>query len=318
MTRTVKPILSSLICIVVIILCSSGAFAQNKKRVAILGFGANNTSKEYAKVVRDIFEVRLFKTGSVEILERDRIDIILNEQGFELTGCVDTECAVKIGKILSVDMVAVGSINKTGKFTIIIKFVDITKARVAYADSESAQTEDHIEDAIEKLASKIAAHPVFAGTGSMPEPVSASYGYYLRGFVPGWGQFYSGKSSKGYLFSGGFIASSSFAIYGFVNYRLKKDSYHSLSSSASGKEFTEKYDAYDNAAIIAQVSLGVFAAVYVINWIDIIFFSKPSAQKMANAFSFENTYISFNITTINQNNRIPGEDCLELRLSSFF
>ena len=57
-----------------------------KKRVAVLQFKSNNTSKSYADIVRDIMEVRLYETDCFDIVERNRIDLILKEQGFEETG----------------------------------------------------------------------------------------------------------------------------------------------------------------------------------------------------------------------------------------
>ena len=141
----------------VIFFCySNNLFAVTKKRVAILDFGAVNTSKTYASAVRNLFEVALHKTGSVDVLERTQMEEILKEQGFQLSGCVDSSCAVEIGKVLSADIIVMGNINKLDSFTITIRLVDVISGKIKIADYETAQNEKGIQKIIEKLTIRIA------------------------------------------------------------------------------------------------------------------------------------------------------------------
>ena len=55
-----------------------------------------------------------------------------------------------------------------------------------------------------------------------------SSGYYLRGIVPGWGQFYSDHNVKGGILLGGFLAAGGFTAYAMLNFSSKKSAYDGL------------------------------------------------------------------------------------------
>jgi hypothetical protein len=142
---------------------------ETKKRAAVMDFTANNTSLAYAKIVRNQIEVALYKTGYFDILEREKMELILKEQGLNVSGCIDTSCAVEIGKLLSVDFVVVGSLDKLGKFLLSVKFIEIQKGIVTHADTEYAVTENEIPDAIANLAQRASNMLKTGGTKSLTE-----------------------------------------------------------------------------------------------------------------------------------------------------
>jgi hypothetical protein len=57
---------------------------------------------------------------------------ILKEQGFQQSGaCDETNCAIEIGKLLSVNQIILGSIGKVGKtYTLNIRAVDIGTGKI--------------------------------------------------------------------------------------------------------------------------------------------------------------------------------------------
>lgn len=130
--------------------------AQDKFRVAILNFSSENTEQTYARAVRNVFEVSLYKTDKFDILERSQMENILKEQGLQMSGCTDTSCAVKIGKILSANMVVIGTLNKMGEFIITAKFVNVGEGNIRLADSESAASENDIKKSVQALAERMA------------------------------------------------------------------------------------------------------------------------------------------------------------------
>jgi hypothetical protein len=150
-----KKIFTFLLVIFIIFIVNSIKAEYNLK-IALLDFTPENTQQTYARAVRNLFEVSLYKTGNFSILERNKVEMILKEQGFQLTGCIDTSCAVQIGKILSADMVVIGSLNKLGKYTVTAKFVNVRHGRIELADSETAETEDGIQNAVNVLAVRMA------------------------------------------------------------------------------------------------------------------------------------------------------------------
>ena len=272
--------------------------AADKKRIAVLKVKPNNISIKYAELVEELLVVHLFKTEAFEILERNKINMILKEQEFT-AACTSTDCAVKIGQLLSADIVVVGAISKFGKYTISIKFIDVARSSLEYADSETALKEEDIQNAINILSTRAAeyitkpaeppAPPVkpvppkdviaTSPTEQDPEiPPEIPAGYYFRGFVPGWSQMYAGNSIRGSLFMGGFILAAAFTGYTVYDFTQKKDTYNNLDSTDTQREFVNTRNDRDNAYNRMKLMLGITAAIYAVNWIDVLFFSRPEGN----------------------------------------
>lgn len=96
--------------------------AQNqvKRRIAVLDFDYSNVSSpsvlsafpNVSKGVSDILVNRLVKDGTYTLIERSRIDAVLNEQNLGASGRIDPSTAAQIGKILGVDAVIIGTVTR--------------------------------------------------------------------------------------------------------------------------------------------------------------------------------------------------------------
>jgi hypothetical protein len=128
---------------------------QKPKRIAILELEAKNAPKPYAEIIRDLLEVKLQKSRIFDVLERNQIKMILNEQKFQLSDCSDSICAVQIGKILYADMVIVGSLSKIAKYTLALKIVDVKNGSIMLADSETAETDAELDRAASSIVDRI-------------------------------------------------------------------------------------------------------------------------------------------------------------------
>lgn len=93
---------------------------QAKRRIAVLDFDFSNVSSpsvlsafpNVSKGVSDILVNRLVKDGTYTLIERSRIDAVLNEQNLGASGRIDPSTAAQIGKILGVDAVIIGSVTR--------------------------------------------------------------------------------------------------------------------------------------------------------------------------------------------------------------
>jgi TolB-like protein len=84
------------------------------KTIAIYGFEViGRPGDSYAKFATEKLTHYLVENGELLLVERSRIDQILKEQSLSMTGAVDAGTAAKIGKILSVDAVIIGTIHAT-------------------------------------------------------------------------------------------------------------------------------------------------------------------------------------------------------------
>ncbi len=115
---------TTLLAAALVVLVSSG-LAQQKKRVAVLNFdygtvqswvaGIFGTNVDVGKGISDLLVQQLVTDGKYSVIERNAIDKILNEQNFSNSDRVDASTAAKIGKILGVDAVIMGSITQFGR-----------------------------------------------------------------------------------------------------------------------------------------------------------------------------------------------------------
>jgi hypothetical protein len=167
--------------------------AQKKIRVGILDFQAGQgVAPGDAKTIADIFRSEMVGSEKYLVLERGKMDQILGEQGFQKTGCTETECAVQIGKILNMEKMLFGNVSKLGtKLYVIVSMVNIETSEIDKVVKKSIESYDYIEQAcsemtaefdgkkvVSKIPQKQPAQPAYT-----PPPVYAPnpYGY---GYIP--------------------------------------------------------------------------------------------------------------------------------------
>lgn len=102
----------------------TGAVAQ-KKRVAVMNFdyatvqtsvsSLFGSNQDVGKGIADILVDRLVSDGAYSVIERKELDKILNEQNFSNSDRADAGSAAKIGRVLGVDAIIIGSITQFGR-----------------------------------------------------------------------------------------------------------------------------------------------------------------------------------------------------------
>ena len=103
----------------------SSAAAQQKKRVAVVNFdyatvqsgvaAIFGTNVDVGKGVADLLVERLVQGGTYSVIERKALDQIVNEQNFSNSDRADANSAAKIGRLLGVDAIIIGSITQFGR-----------------------------------------------------------------------------------------------------------------------------------------------------------------------------------------------------------
>jgi curli biogenesis system outer membrane secretion channel CsgG len=109
----------------VFLLAASISHAQSKKRVAVLDFdyatvqsGVSalfGSNQDVGKGISDLLVDKLVKDGQYSVIERKALDKVLGEQNFSNSNRADSTSAAKIGKVLGVDAIIVGSITQFGR-----------------------------------------------------------------------------------------------------------------------------------------------------------------------------------------------------------
>jgi len=99
--------------------------AQQKKRVAVLNFDYGTvqsavssifgTNVDVGKGISDLMVQKLVEDGKYSVIERNALDKVLNEQNFSNSDRADSSTAAKIGRVLGVDAVIMGTITQFGR-----------------------------------------------------------------------------------------------------------------------------------------------------------------------------------------------------------
>src|SRR2546425_8925952 len=109
----------------------SRGFAQGKIRVAVWEFEnhagthywySNQLGPAARNQIDNEFSENKLLSSKFSVVERDKLNLVLKEQGLATAGAVDPATAAKVGKILGVKYVVLGRIDKFN--------VDVTKANV--------------------------------------------------------------------------------------------------------------------------------------------------------------------------------------------
>jgi curli biogenesis system outer membrane secretion channel CsgG len=122
-----KTLLLSALAILLCVTSLTAVAQGRKKRVAILDFdyatvhaGVSSLfgqDVDIGKGVGDLLVTKLVKDGSYSVIERKALDKVMAEQNFSNSDRANTNSAAKIGKLLGVDAIIVGSITQFGNDT---------------------------------------------------------------------------------------------------------------------------------------------------------------------------------------------------------
>ena len=79
--------------------------------VAVLTFASNEKAQNLAESVTEKLVTQLVNLRRFRVIERSALDKIMEEQKLGMTGFVDDETAVKVGKLAGADLIILGRIN---------------------------------------------------------------------------------------------------------------------------------------------------------------------------------------------------------------
>ena len=116
----------------------SAVFAQSnqaKPTAAVLDFEGSGITNQEAQVLTERLGSELVNTNVMIMVERNQMSEIMDEQGFQQSGCTTAECAAEIGALLGVQKMITGSFGKIGNtYTIEARMFSV----------ESGQTEKSV------------------------------------------------------------------------------------------------------------------------------------------------------------------------------
>ena len=109
--------------------CFAAAAQEN---IAVMELEARNISRQDAGVLTDKLRSEIIATRKFNVMERERMNEILKEQGFQQSGvCSTDECAQRAGKIVGVSRMVAGSVGRVGEsYLVTLRMIDIETGKI--------------------------------------------------------------------------------------------------------------------------------------------------------------------------------------------
>ena len=109
-------------------------FCFSQERTTIAVYNLRSTSiltQDEVEILTNHLRSILINYQKYDCLDRNRMEEILKEQGFQQSGCTSQMCAVEAGQLLGVQKMLTGSVGKFGKlFTIELQIIDIETSKI--------------------------------------------------------------------------------------------------------------------------------------------------------------------------------------------
>lgn len=121
--------------ILMLLLSVGKNYAQNpskKINIAVIDLASRGgLSPSEVGSLTDRLRSMLVRTNAFNVVDRGAMEDILKEQGFQMSGCTSTDCAVEAGKILGVEQMVSGTIGRIGKlYTIDVVLIDVSTSQI--------------------------------------------------------------------------------------------------------------------------------------------------------------------------------------------
>ena len=137
------PIRQKMFCwVMILLLLPINTFAQIEDRpyIAVLDLEVKKgVPPEASALLSDRLRLELLKTKKFNVVDRENMDVILKEQGFQLADCTTSECIVKVGQLLGVEKMVTGKIGKLGE----TYYISITMTNVETGVVEGMADEEY-------------------------------------------------------------------------------------------------------------------------------------------------------------------------------
>ncbi len=154
------------------------AIAQEKSKISIAIVDFQNTSQnknlDYLQnAIPEMLITNLAKSGKLDIVERSRLQDAIKEMQLGMTGVVDQNNAVELGKAVGANAILVGSyLEIGGLIRINARLIDVESSKVLKAESVQGRAGQEIFSLMDQLAQSIERQLV--GEEKKPQPTNAS------------------------------------------------------------------------------------------------------------------------------------------------
>ncbi len=144
--------------VAVYLLCSAALFAQTDGRpvMSVLGFTSDEALKAEVEVFVDYFSTHIVETGDYRVIDRAQRGRILEEIEFSYADCTDAECQLEIGRLLSADLIVVGSIGMvSNEYLLNVKLIGVETGETVNAASGKYRSMKELVEGSREVAQRL-------------------------------------------------------------------------------------------------------------------------------------------------------------------
>ncbi len=126
--------------------------------VGVVDFTGLGLDEAEVRILSDRLRAELVDTGRFLVVERERMNEILQEQGFQQAGdCSSDACAVELGRLIGVNNMIAGSVGRLGQtYTSTVRLIDVETGEIIARASDDCQCEiDELLGSMQRLAAAL-------------------------------------------------------------------------------------------------------------------------------------------------------------------
>ncbi len=129
--------------ITIFVLLSLPLLLSGSEYLAVVDFANEGVSVNDAKIVTDRVRTALVDYNLFDVVERDKLDNILEEQGQQLSGCFDDECVIEIGKMAGAKYMVAGRVSKSSSgYYLSVRIIDVETSKLMANKDKMFRTSD--------------------------------------------------------------------------------------------------------------------------------------------------------------------------------
>ncbi len=135
--------------------------------LAVLPVEPLGVDKGTATVVTESIKENISSKGIFELVERERLDLLLKEQELQLSDVTAEDNAVKVGNLLNVRKILFGTIGLYSssylKYFLSLRLVDVERGTIDAVANVGIRSEDDLESGVKKAVEKLVSSMSFTG-----------------------------------------------------------------------------------------------------------------------------------------------------------
>ena len=107
----------------------------------VLDLDTSGVSAADARIIESNIATTIMQTGAYQVIGRSEREAILQEVGYQSSDCADEKCQIEIGKLLSADLIVVGTVDKADtKLAVHLKVIEVESGLTVRSSSHSYES----------------------------------------------------------------------------------------------------------------------------------------------------------------------------------